>query len=129
MRSPTSNFTTAPLVTVTSYSYFFACRKTKKKYQFLTCRPRAPWCVFKPKSVIFILIPNGSAVGYDSDTINATIITIDCLSKTITFRSDYISLSPQRDGFKMSFSMLKSRSTAALEAAAWREILKEGRAH
>ena len=26
-------------------------------------------------------------------------------------------------------TLLKSRSTAALEAAAWREILKEGRAH
>ena len=62
----------------------------------------------------------------DSDTINAIVITIDCLSKTITFQSDYISLSPQRFGFKMSFSILKSRSTAALEAAAWREILKEG---
>ena len=56
-------------------------------------------------------------------------VTIDCLSKTITFPSDYISLSPQRFGFKMSFSILKSRSTAALEAASWRKILKEGRAH
>ena len=45
----------------------------------------------------------------------------------MTFQSDYISLSPQRFGFKMSFSILKSRSSAALEAAAWREILKEGR--
>ena len=40
-----------------------------------------------------------------------------------------MSLSPQRFGFKMSFSILRSRSTAAPEAAAWREILKEGRAH
>ena len=52
----------------------------------------------------------------------ALAITIDCLSKTITFRNDYLSLSPQRFGFKMSFSRLKSRSIAALEAAAWREI-------
>ena len=29
----------------------------------------------------------------------------------------------------MSFSILKSRLTAALEAAVWREILKEGRVH
>ena len=99
-----------------------------QKYQFLTCRPRAPWCLLKPKLFIFILKPNGS-IDYDSDTINAAVITINCLSKTLTFQSDYISLSPQRFGFKMSFSILKTRSTAALEAAAWREILKEKRAH
>ena len=90
--------------------------QNQKKYQFLACRPRAPWCVFKPKS---------TKVGYDSDTINATVITIDCLSKTITFQSDYISQRPQRFGLKMFFLILKSRSTAALEAAAWREILKK----
>ena len=75
------------------------------------------------------MVHTQTEVGYDSDTINATVITIDCLSKTITFQSGYISLSPQRFGFKMSFSILKSRSSAALEAAAWREILKEGSAH
>ena len=42
-------------------------------------------------------------MGYDSDTINATVMTIDYLSKTITFQSDYISLSPQRFGFKNVF--------------------------
>ena len=40
-----------------------------------------------------------------------------------------MSLRPQRFGFIMSFSIPKSRSTAALEAAARREILKEGRVH
>ena len=75
------------------------------------------------KIIHLYIKPNGSRLRY------ATVITIDCLSKMITFQSDYLSPSPQRFGFKMSFSILKSRSTAALEATARREILKEGRAH